>query len=69
MKNGNFDTPHNEAFNALGARAPGQHWSSFDVPRNDARVGKAKLFVTTLWNFHSREVNGERVPTEGYLQR
>ena len=59
-----FDVRHNEAFEALGAIAPGQQWSSFDTLRPDARLGKAKLFVTTLWNYHSKFVNGKRVPTE-----
>lgn len=59
-----FNVKHNEAFEALGALAPGQQWSSFDTLRPDARAGKAKLFVTTVWNHHSKFVNGKRVPTE-----
>jgi hypothetical protein len=59
-----FDAKHNEAFRELGALAPGQQWSSFDCLRPDARSGKAKLFVTTVWNYHSKIVNGKRVPTE-----
>lgn len=59
-----FDVKHNEAFAALGAIAPGQQWSSFDTVRPDARAGKARLFVTTVWNYHSEFVNGKRVPTE-----
>lgn len=34
-----FDTPHNEAFRALGALGPGQQWSAFDVHRDLAREG------------------------------
>jgi hypothetical protein len=37
-----FTSPHNEAFRALGALEPGQHWSAFDVPRDAARAGEAK---------------------------
>lgn len=60
-----FDVSHNEAFRALGALKPGQHWSAFDVPRDLARKGEAKLFVTTIWNFHSRkDDSGRRVPSE-----
>jgi hypothetical protein len=59
-----FDTRHNEAFQALGALAPGQQWSSFDTLRPDARAGKARIFVTTVWNFHSKFQNGKRIPTE-----
>jgi hypothetical protein len=64
-----FNATHNEAFEALGARAPGQQWSSFDVLRDDARAGKATLFVTTLWNHHSKLIAGKRVPTEIALCR
>lgn len=61
----NFDASHSQAFRALGALTPGQHWSAFDVPRDLARKGQAALFVTTLWNFHStRDHMGRRVPTE-----
>ncbi len=60
-----YDTPHNEAFLELGAVKPSQHWSSFDVPRKQARRGKANLFVTTIWNFHStKDSQGRRTPTE-----
>jgi hypothetical protein len=59
-----FDTRHNEAFAALGALAPGQQWSAFDTFRPEARSGKAKIFVTTVWNYHSKFVNGKRLPTE-----
>ena len=59
-----FDTPHNEAFRALGALEPVQQWSTFDVPRKQAREGKAKRFVTTIWNFHSiLNEKGHRTPT------
>ena len=60
-----FDTSHNEAFRFLGALEPGQQWSAFDVPREDARKGKASIFVTTIWNFHSTlDEKGHRIPTE-----
>jgi hypothetical protein len=60
-----FDTPHNDAFRSLGALAPGQQWSAFDVPRGEARTGKASVFVTTIWNFHSTlDERGHRTPTE-----
>ena len=60
-----FDTPHNEAFRTLGALEPGQQWSAFDVPRDDARKGKASVFVSTIWNFHSTlDEKGHRTPTE-----
>ena len=59
-----FETPHNEAFLKLGALAPGQHWSAFDVPRGQAKAGRAKLFVTTIWNYHSKKEQGRRTPTE-----
>lgn len=60
-----FDTPHNEAFRTLGALEPGQQWSAFDVPRDDARKGKASVFVSTIWNFHSTlDKKGHRTPTE-----
>lgn len=62
---GTFNTPHNEAFRTLGALEPGQHWSSFDVPRNLARAGKASRFVTTIWNYHSTlDERNHRTPTE-----
>jgi HNH endonuclease len=61
----NFDTSHNEAFRALGARNPSQHWSAFDVRRPQARAGKAKRFVTTIWNFQRKKVaTSRRMPTE-----
>lgn len=60
-----FTTAHNQAFHALGALPPGQHWSAFDVPRALARKGEATRFVTTIWNVHStRDENGRRVPSE-----
>lgn len=59
-----FNVKHNEAFEKMGALAPGQQWSAFDTLRPDARAGRAKLFVTTVWNYHSKFVNGKRVPTE-----
>ena len=60
-----FTTSHNQAFHALGAQNPGQHWSAFDVPRDLARKGKATRFVTTIWNVHStRDESGRRVPSE-----
>ncbi|MBE7418296.1 MAG: HNH endonuclease [Ideonella sp.] len=60
-----FNVGHNEAFRALGALEPGQQWSAFDVPRDQARAGKASRFVTTIWNFHSSlDERGRRTPTE-----
>lgn len=60
-----FSTSHNQAFQALGALSPGQHWSAFDVSRHLARKGAATCFVTTIWNVHStRDENGRRVPSE-----
>lgn len=60
-----FDSSHNEAFRKLGAIEPGQHWSSFDVSRAQARKGNATLFVTTIWNFHSTmDEKRRRTPTE-----
>ncbi len=60
-----FDVLHNDAFLALGALAPVQQWSAFDVPRAEARAGKASIFVTTIWNIHStRDEHGSRVPTD-----
>jgi len=53
-----FDTTHNLAFEQLGARAPGQHWSSFDVSVPEAERGKASLLVTTIWNKHRLGVDG-----------
>jgi hypothetical protein len=64
-----FDTPHNEAFRILGALEPGQHWSSFDVPRDQARAGEATRFVTTIWNFHWKLEAGHRMPTELAIAR
>ena len=64
-----FDTPHNEAFRTLGALEPGQHWSSFDVPRNRARAGEATRFVTTIWNWHWEGDDGHRRPTELGISR
>lgn len=60
-----FESSHNEAFRKLGAIEPGQHWSSFDVSREQAQKGNASLFVTTIWNFHSTlDEKGRRTPTE-----
>lgn len=60
-----FTTPHNAAFRALDALEPGQHWSAFDVSLDYARAGKAKHFVTTIWNYHNlRDATGVRIPTE-----
>ena len=59
-----FDLTHNEAFIALGARAPVHHWSAFDVTRKEARDGKARKFVTTVWNQQSVKEGDKRVPTE-----
>ncbi|WP_454845311.1 protein NO VEIN domain-containing protein [Ralstonia thomasii] len=60
-----FDISHNEAFRSLGAKAAGQHWSAFDVPKPEARKGNATRFVTTIWNYHSkRDERKRRVPAE-----
>jgi hypothetical protein len=60
-----FNVGHNEAFRALGALKPNQHWSAFDVSRDQARAGKANRFVATIWNFHSSiDERGRRAPTE-----
>lgn len=65
-----FLTGTDEAFHELGARKPGQHWSSFDVSRHEAKNGKAKLFVTTLWNvFCSEDAPGRWVPKENGIAR
>ncbi len=50
----NCGEDHNSAFKKLGALAPGQHWSSFDVSMADARRGKANILVTTIWNKHKK---------------
>jgi hypothetical protein len=53
----------NEAFRKLGALAPSQHWSSFDVPRHKAKSGDAKRFVTTIWNLRrTPDESGRWVP-------
>ena len=45
----------NHAFKKLGALAPVQEWSAFDVPLDKARLGGvAKLLVTTIWNYHNK---------------
>ena len=60
-----FDISHNEAFHKLKALKPYQHWSAFDVKLDEARIGKAKLFVTTIWNFHRTSYGkGRRRPTD-----
>jgi len=65
-----FITGTNEAFRELGAKEPGQHWSSFDVPRDEAVNGRAKLFVMTLWNvFCSQDATGRWVPKENGIAR
>lgn len=64
QKDNLFNALHNEAFRALGALEPGQHWSAFDVPIEAARAGRAKILVTTIWNFFSsKDVQGRRTPT------
>ncbi|CAE6946422.1 hypothetical protein R69608_05547 [Paraburkholderia nemoris] len=58
-----FNVAHEEAFRQLGALPPGQHWSAFDVRREQASK-KATRFVTTIWNYHStRDERGHRTPT------
>lgn len=65
-----FVTPHDQAFVALGAKAAGQHWSQFDVSAERARIGEAKLLVTTVWNFHHYiDEQGNRVPNENGIAR
>jgi hypothetical protein len=60
-----FDTLHNDAFRTLGALEPIQHWSAFDVSREQARKGNANRFVTTIWNYHSiQDKRGHRSATE-----
>ena len=64
-----FSTSHDQAFLHLGARAPGQQWSAFDVTKELAEAGEAKLLVTTIWNFHHYvDVNGKRVPNENGIR-
>jgi hypothetical protein len=59
-----FDTPHNQAFEALGALPPYQHWSAFDVTKERALVGEARRLVTSIWNFDSIvDHSGVRKPT------
>ena len=58
-----FDVAHNDAFAKLGALRPGTHWSAFDVPMKQARLGQATRLVTTIWNFH----NWEPAFTEGAI--
>jgi len=65
-----FQIGTNEAFRELGVREPGQHWSSFDVLRDEAVNGRAKLFVMTLWNvFCSQDATGRWVPKENGIAR
>ncbi|MGR8951711.1 MAG: McrB family protein, partial [Gammaproteobacteria bacterium] len=65
-----FQIGTNEAFRELGAREPGQHWSSFDVPRHEAKNGQAKLFVMTIWNiFCTADANGHWIPSENAIAR
>jgi len=65
-----FSTSHDQAFLHLGARAPGQQWSAFDVTKELAEAGEAKLLVTTIWNFHHYvDVNGKRVPNENGIAK
>ena len=62
--NANLVTPHDQAFVATGALPPGRHWSAFDVSRPMARKGKASLFTTTIWNYHSKiDSHGRRIQT------
>ena len=65
-----FQTSHDQAFIALGAKAPGQQWSAFDVSSTQARAGEAKLLVTTIWNFHHYlDDKGQRVPNENGIAK
>lgn len=65
MSSASFDTLHTDAFLELGVVAPGQHWSSFNVSREDARRGLAEKFVITIWNYHStKDSSGKRTPSQ-----
>jgi HNH endonuclease len=48
-----FNAPHDQAFENMGAIAPGRHWSAFDVSMERARMGEARRLVTSIWNYHS----------------
>jgi len=59
-----FKIGHNDAFELLGAIRPVQHWSSFNVARNEAYAGHANFFVTTCWNWHhDTDSNNVKTPT------
>jgi hypothetical protein len=45
-----FTTPHNKAFKELGARRPVTQWCAFDVPKEQAEAGGAKVFVMAIWD-------------------
>jgi len=65
-----FQIGTNEAFRNLGALPPGQHWSSFDVSRQEARNGQAKRFVITIWNiFCEADENGRWIANEYSIHR
>lgn len=65
-----FNVGRNEAFWALGALLPNQSWSAFDVPHDRVHLGRARLFVVTIWNFHSSlDERGHRAPTERAICR
>lgn len=65
-----FSTSHDQAFLALGAKAPGQQWSAFDVSTERARAGEAKFLITTVWNFHHYlDAEGHRVPNENGIAK
>lgn len=70
MSAATFKTPHNEAFRALGARAPSQHWSAFDVTGAEARAGRGHTLVTTIWNVHSvQDSEGQWHPSHDAICR
>lgn len=52
MNSPTFAIRSNAAYEALGAHAPGQGWSAFDVLKSDAEMGRASRFVMTVWNSH-----------------
>ena len=65
-----FQTKHTEAFDYLGVLNAGLHWSSFDVSLGEARAKKAKLLVTTIWNFHPHiDEQGHRVIGENGIAK
>ena len=64
-----FNTPTNKAFEVLGALPPGQHWSRFDVPGDEAATGHATVLVMTIWNNHWSLHGRKRVAKEPAIHR